>query len=129
MIDSGKGTPFLCAYMSINKLQGMKRKVRACQNLGTVVKAQRLLWKCEQDRARFKRLYVSEAMEHEKAVRRLEKEKAFSCYLYDCREALLTRLYDVNSKCPQVDKVLEHYRKFDLMASKRLEEKVKAIIG
>ena len=47
-----------------------------------------------------------------------------------CREALLTRLYDVDSKCPQVDKVLEHYslehyRKFDLMASKRLEEKIK----
>ena len=50
-------------------------------------------------------------------------------YLYDCREALLTRLYDVDSKCSQVDKTLEHYRKFDLMASKRLEEKIKAIIG
>ncbi|MCI7070124.1 hypothetical protein [Bacteroides pyogenes] len=196
-----------------------KKKVRVCQNLGTVAKAQRLLWKCEQDRSRFKRLYVSEAMEHGKAVRRfeteiehtayycdcvkflhlalieakslnkegiegkikeyrefknvayenfikkketlnkvessvfgkyivvdanneetlkrdlkeartmLEKEKAFSCYLYDCREALLTRLYDVGSKSPQVDKALEHYRKFDLMASKRLEEKVKSIIG
>lgn len=196
-----------------------KKKVRVCQNLGTVAKAQRLLWKCEQDRARFKRLYVSEAMEHEKAVRRLEmeiqhtayycdcveflflallearnlnkegiegklkayrefknrafanymakkeklnkveasafgkyivadagneetlkrdleeartmfkKERAFSCYLYDCREALLTRLYDVNSKCPQVDKALEYYRKFDLMAGKRFEEKIKAIIG
>lgn len=56
-----------------------------------------------------------------------KKEKAFSCYLYDCRETLLTRLYDVGSKCPQVDRVLEHYRKFDLMASKRLEEKSKAI--
>lgn len=187
--------------------------------MGTVAKAQRLLWKCEQDRARFKRLYVDEAMEHRKAARRLEmeiqhagyfydcveflhlallearslnkeeiegklkayrefrnvayknylskkeelnkveasafgkyivanadneetikrdlkeartmfkKEKAFSCYLYDCREALLTRLYDVDSKCSQVDKTLEHYRKFDLMASKRLEEKIKAIIG
>ena len=196
-----------------------RKKVRVCQNLGTVAKAQRLLWKCEQDRARFKRLYVSEMMEHEKAIRRLEmeiqhtayycdcveflhlalieakslnkeeiegklkeyrefrnvayknylskkeklnkveasafgkyivanagneetlkrdlkeartmfkKEKAFSCYLYDCREALLTRLYDVDSKCSQVDKTLEHYRKFDLMASKRLEEKIKAIIG
>ena len=187
--------------------------------MGTVAKAQRLLWKCEQDRARFKRLYVNEMMEHEKAIRRLgmeiqhtayycdcveflhlalieakslnkeeiegklkeyrefknvsyknylskkeelnkveasafgkyvvanadneetlkrdlkeartmfKKEKAFSCYLYDCREALLTRLYDVDSKCSQVDKTLEHYRKFDLMASKRLEEKIKAIIG
>ena len=196
-----------------------RKKVRVCQNLGTVAKAQRLLWKCEQDRARLRRLYVDESMEHEKAVRRLEmeiehtayyydcmeflhlalieakslnkeeiegklkeyrefknvsyknylskkeelnkveasafgkyvvanadneetlkrdlkeartmfkKEKAFSCYLYDCREALLTRLYDVDSKCSQVDKTLEHYRKFDLMASKRLEEKIKAIIG
>lgn len=194
-----------------------QKKVRVCQNLGTVAKAQRLLWKCEQDRARFKRLYVDEATEHRKAARRLEmeiehtacycdcveflhlalieakslnkeeiegklkeyrefrnvayknylskkeklnkvealafgkyivanadneetlkrdlkeartmfkKEKAFSCYLYDCREALLTRLYDVDSKCPQVNKVLEHYRKFDLAASKRLEEKIKSI--
>ena len=185
--------------------------------MGTVAKAQRLLWKCEQDRARLRRLYVDEATEHMKAARRLEmeiehtanyydcveflylallearslnkeeiegkireymkfkkvtyenylskkeklnkveasafgkyivscadneetlkrdlkeartmleKEKAFSCYLYDCREALLTRLYDVNSKCPQVDRALEHYRKFDLMAGKRLEEKIKAI--
>ncbi len=196
-----------------------KKKVRVCQNLGTVAKAQRLLWKCEQDRARLRRLYVDEAMEHRKAARRLEmeiehtayyydcveflhlallearslnkeeiegkireymkfkkvtyenylskkeklnkveasafgkyiaayaddekslrrdlkeartmfkKEKAFSCYLYDCREALLTRLYDVDSKCPQVDKALEYYRKFDLAASKRLEEKIKSIIG
>ena len=73
-----------------------RKKVRVCQNLGTVAKAQRLLWKCEQDRAKFKRLYVYEAMGYEKAVRRLEKE---------------------------------NYRKFDLMASKRLEEKIKAIIG
>ena len=194
-----------------------KRKVRVCQNLGTVAKAQRLLWKCEQDRARLRRLYVDEAMEHRKAARRLEmeiehtayycdcveflhlalleakslnkeeiegkireymkfkkvtyenylskkeklnkveasafgkyivscadneetlkrdlkeartiakQERAFSCYLYDCREAILTRLYSVESRCPQVDRVLEHYREFDLMASKRLEEKVKAI--
>ena len=194
-----------------------KKKVRMCQNLGTVAKAQRLLWKCEQDRARFKQLYVDEAIEHRKAERQLkmeiehtayycdcveflhlalieaksltkegiegklkeykefgnvlyknylskkeklnkveayafgkyivayanneetlkrdlkeartmfEQEKAFSCYLYDCREALLTRLYDVDSKCPQVNKVLEHYRKFDLAASKRLEEKIKSI--
>lgn len=106
-----------------------KRKVRVCQNLGTVAKAQRLLWKCKQDRARFKLLYVDEVTEHRKAVRLLEKEKAFSCYLYDCREALLTRLYDVGSKCPQVDKALEYYRKFDLMASRRLEEKIKSIIS
>lgn len=185
--------------------------------MGTVAKTQRLLWKCEQDRARFKRLYVDEAMEHEKAIRRLEmeiqhtayyydcveflhlallearnlnkeeiegklkeymefkkvayenylskkeklnkveasafgkyivscanneetlrrdleeartiakQERAFSCYLYDCREAILTRLYSIESRCPQVDRVLEHYREFDLMRSKRLEEKVKAI--
>lgn len=97
-----------------------KRNVRVCQNLGTVAKAQRLLWKCEQDRARLKRLY-------EEARTMFKQEKAFSCYLYDCREALLTSLYDTNSKCPQVERVLEKYMKFDLAASKRLEEKVKAI--
>ena len=185
--------------------------------MGTVAKAQRLLWKCEQDRARLRRLYVDEAMENRKAARRLEmeiehtayycdcveflhlallqarslnkeeiegkireymkfnkvayenylskkeklnkveasafgkyivscanneetlsrdleeartiakQEKAFSCYLYDCREALLTSLYDTNSKCPQVERVLEKYMKFDLAASKRMEEKIKAI--
>ena len=82
---------------------------------------------------KYKVLYADEkeALQKDLAQTRtlLEKEKAFSCYLYDCREALLTRLYDVDSKCSQVDKTLEHYRKFDLMASKRLEEKIKAIIG
>ena len=202
----------------LNNISSMrKKKVRVYQNLGTVAKAQRLLWKCEQDRAKFKRLYVDEATEHRKAARRLEmeihhvgyycdcveflhlalieaksltkegiegklkeykefgnvlyknylskkeklnkveayafgknivayadneetlkrdlkevrtmleKEKALSCYLYDCKEALITSLYDESNKCPQVDRVLEHYRKFDLMASKRLEEKSKAI--
>ena len=61
-----------------------KKKVRVCQNLGTVAKAQRLLWKCEQDRARFKRLYVDEAMEHRKAARRLEMEIQHTAYYCDC---------------------------------------------
>lgn len=185
--------------------------------MGTVAKAQRLLWKCEQDRAKFKRLYVDEAMEHRKAARRLEmeiehtayycdcveflhlalieaksltkegiegklkeykefgnvlyknylskkeklnkveayafgknivayadneetlkrdlkevrtmleKEKALSWYLYDCKEALITSLYDESNKCPQVDNVKEKFMKFDLAASKRLEEKIKSI--
>lgn len=194
--------------MSINISKVMKKKkVKVCQNLGTVAKAQRLLWKCEQDRARLRRLYVDEATEHKKAERRLEmevqrvgyyydcveflhlalieakslnkeeiegklkeyrefknvtyknylskkeklnkveasafgkyivahadneetlkrdlkeartmleKEKAFSCYLYDCKEALITSLYDENNKCPQVDNIKEKFRKFDLMAS------------
>lgn len=197
----------------------MKRKVRVCQNLGTVAKAQHLLRKCEQDRAEFKRLYVGEAMEHEKAARRLkmemahtayycdceeflhfalidakslnkeeiegklkaymefrnalykkylskkeelnkveasafgkyivdyagdeetlkrdlkeartmlEREKVFSCYLYDCKEALVANLYDEHNKCAQVDNIKEEFGKFDLMASKRLEENIKAIIG
>ena len=70
---------------------------------------------------------MDEATEHMKVARRLEKEKAFSCYLYDCREAILTKLYSVESRCPQVDRALEHYKEFDLMASKRLEEKIKTI--
>ena len=36
-----------------------------------------------------------------------EKEKAFSCYLYDCKEALIISLYDKDSKCPQVDNIRE----------------------
>ncbi len=185
--------------------------------MGTVAKAQRLLWKCEQDRARFKQLYVEEATEHRKAARRLEmeiqhvgyycdcveflhlallearslnkeriegklkeykefgnvlyknylskkeklnkveayafgknivayadneamlkrdlkeartmleKEKALSCYLYDCKEALITSLYDESNNCPQVDNIKEKFMRFDLAASKRLEEKIKSI--
>ena len=181
-----------------------KKKVRVCQNLGTVAKAQRLLDEAMEHRKAARRLemeiehtayyydcveflhlallearslnkeeiegkireymkfkkvtyenylskkeklnkveasafgkYIAAYADDEKSLRRdlkeartmFKKEKAFSCYLYDCREALLTRLYDVDSKCPQVDKALEYYRKFDLAASKRLEEKIKSIIG
>lgn len=192
-----------------------QKKARVCQNLGTVAKAQRLLWKCEQDRARLRRLYVDEAMEHRKAARRLEmeiqhtayycdcveflhlallesrslskegiegklkeyrefreacfanymaqkerlnkmeefafgkyittyadnekslrrdlkearimfeKEKAFSCYLYDCREALIISLYDEDNKCPQVDKIREKFRIFNQWAGKRFKDKMK----
>lgn len=194
-----------------------KKNVRVCQDLGTVAKTRRLLWKCEQDRAKFKRLYVDEATEHRKAARRLEmeidhvgyycdcveflhlalieakslnkeeiegklkayrefrnvayknylskkeklnkveayafgknivayadneamlkrdlkeartmleKEKALSCYLYDCKEALITSLYDESNNCPQVDNIKEKFMRFDLTASKRLEEKIKSI--
>lgn len=185
--------------------------------MGTVAKARRLLWKCEQDRARLRRLYVEEATEHRKAARRLEmeiqhvgyycdcveflhlallearslnkeriegklkeykefgnvlyknylskkeklnkveayafgknivayadneamlkrdlkeprtmleKEKALSCYQYDCKEALITSLYDESNNCPQVDNIKEKFMRFDLAASKRLEEKIKSI--
>ena len=79
--------------------------------------------------------YIIACADNEKSLERalkearamLEQEKAFSCYLYDCREALLTSLYDTNSKCQQVERVLEKYMKFDLAASKRMEEKIKAI--
>ena len=79
--------------------------------------------------------YIVAYADDEKSLRRdlkeartmLEKEKAFSCYLYDCREAILTKLYSVENRCPQVDRALEHYKEFDLMASKRLEEKIKTI--
>lgn len=183
--------------------------------MGTVAKAQRLLWKCEQDRARLRRLYVDEATEHRKAARRLEmeiqhtayycdcveflhlallearslnregiegklkayrefknrafanyvakkeklnkveasafgkyivayaddekslrrdlkearimleKEKAFSCYLYDCKEALMISLYDVSNKCPQVDNIRERFRIFNQGAGKRFEDKMR----
>ena len=88
--------------------------------MGTVAKAQRLLWKCEQDRARLRR-------DLEEARAMLEKEKAFSCYLYDCKEALIISLYDVTNKCPQIDSIKEKFRLFDLAAGKRMEEKIKAI--
>lgn len=102
--------------MSINKIQGMKqkRKVRVCQNLGTVAKAQRLLWKCEQDRARFKRLYVDEAMEHRKVARRLEMEIQHTAYYCDCVEFLHLALLEARSlNKEEIEGKLKSYREFN----------------
>lgn len=79
--------------------------------------------------------YIVAYAADEKSLRRdlkeartmLEKEKAFSCYLYDCKDALISSLYDADNKCPQIDSIKEKFRLFDLEAGKRLEEKVKAI--
>lgn len=85
-----------------------------------VAKAQRLLWKCERERAQLRRDLAE-------AKKELEREKAFSCYLWDCREFLIISLYDAGNKCPQVDNIKEKYGKFALSAGKRLEEKLKMI--
>ena len=55
----------------------------------------------------------------------LEKEQAITCYLHDCREALITSLNDVNNACTQVNGIREKFAQFDLMASKRLTEKIR----
>lgn len=57
----------------------------------------------------------------------LEKEKAFSCYLYDCKDFLITNLYDVNNRCLRISNIIEKYRQFDKSACKRFEERVRAI--
>ena len=101
--------------MSINKIQGMKqkRKVRVCQNLGTVAKSQRLLLKCEQDRARFKRLYLYEAMEHRKAARQLEIETRHAGCYSDCVEFLYLALLEaVNLNKEGIEGKLREYRAF-----------------
>lgn len=57
----------------------------------------------------------------------LEKEKAFSCYLYDCKNLLITSLYDVNNECPQINNIIEKFMQFDKLANKRFEEKIKTL--
>lgn len=112
-----------------------RKKVRVCQNLGTVAKAQRLLWKCEQDRARFKRLYVGEKIEHEKAVRRLKMEIEHTGYYSDCVEFLHFALIETKSlNKEEIEGKLKAYREFqkrafaDYMAKKEKLNKVEASI-
>lgn len=112
-----------------------RKKVRVCQNLGTVAKAQRLLWKCEQDRARFKRLYVGEKIEHEKAVRRLKMEIENTGYYSDCVEFLHFALIETKSlNKEEIEGKLKAYREFqkrafaDYMAKKEKLNKVEASI-
>ena len=77
--------------------------------------------------------YITTYADNEKSLRRdlkearimFEKEKAFSCYLYDCREALIISLYDEDNKCPQVDKIREKFRIFNQWAGKRFKDKMK----
>ena len=57
----------------------------------------------------------------------LEKEKAFSCYLYDCKDFLITNLYDVNNRCPRISNIIEKFMQFDKSANKRFEEKIKTL--
>ena len=90
-----------------------KKKVRVCQNLGTVAKAQRLLWKCEQDRARFKRLYVDEAMEHRKTARQLEMEIQHVGYYCDCVEFLYLALLEAkNLNSEGIENKIKEYKEF-----------------
>lgn len=93
-----------------------KKKVRVYQNFGKVAKAQRLLWKCEQDRARFKRLYVDEAMEHRKVARQLEMEIEYAGYYCDCVEFLHLALIEAKSlNKEEIEGKLKAYREFKNM--------------
>lgn len=80
---------------------------------------------------KYKVLYADEkeALQKDLAQTRtlLEKEKAFSCYLYDCKDLLITSLYDVNNECPQINNIIEKFMQFDKLANKRFEEKIKTL--
>lgn len=80
---------------------------------------------------KYKVLYADEkeALQKDLAQTRtlLEKEKAFSCYLYDCKDILITSLYDVNNECTQINNIIEKFKRFDGSASKRFEEKIKTL--
>ena len=81
---------------------------------------------------KYKVLYADEKEAQQKDLAQartlLEKEKAFSCYLYDCKDFLITNLYDVNNRCPRISNIIEKYKQFDKSACKRFEERVRAII-
>lgn len=80
---------------------------------------------------KYKVLYADEkeALQKDLAQTRtlLEKEKTFSCYLYDCKDILITSLYDVNNECPQINNIIEKFMQFDKLANKRFEEKIKTL--
>lgn len=80
---------------------------------------------------KYKVLYADEkeALQKDLAQTRtlLEKEKAFSCYLYDCKDILITSLYDVNNERTQINNIIEKFKRFDESASKRFEEKIKTL--
>lgn len=80
---------------------------------------------------KYKVLYADEkeALQKDLAQARtlLEKEKAFSCYLYDCKDFLITNLYDVSNECPQINNIIEKFMQFDKSANKRFEEKIKTL--
>lgn len=82
---------------------------------------------------KYKVLYADEkeALQKDLAQARtlLEKEKAFSCYLYDCKDLLITSLYDANNECPQVNNIKAKFKRFDESASKRFEEKIKTLLN
>ena len=90
-----------------------KKKVRVCQNLGTVAKAQRLLWKCEQDRARLRRLYVDEALERYKLKQALKVETEHTAVYCDCVEFLHMALLEARSlNKEEIEGKLKEYSEF-----------------
>ena len=95
-----------------------KRKVRVYQNLGTVAKAQRLLWKCEQEKSYFKRLYVEALMERCKVERELKIEMQRNGFYCDCAEFLQIELHRVKLNQERAEEVLKKYAEFRQRAYK-----------
>lgn len=94
-----------------------KRKVVVCHNLGRATKTQRLLWKSYQDRARLKKLYVGEAMEHCKIERRLKIEIERTAFYCDCVEYLHSALIEAQSLNKEgIDGKIKGYVEFKSMA-------------
>lgn len=111
----------------LNIIKMKKNRVRTCQNLGTAVKAQCLLKKREQEYSRLKRLYMDEVIERKKTERRLEIEKAISCYLHDSKEAVIIELGRAENDSTITRHIKEKLRAFEAYALKRMEAKIKAI--
>ena len=90
-----------------------KNKVRVCQNLGTISKAQRLLWKCEQERGRLKRLYVDTQIELIRTERNLKTEMYRTGFYHDCIEfiyMILIEAKELNKE--EISGRLKDYIKF-----------------
>lgn len=86
----------------------MKKKNILC--LRSISKAQRRLIKSEQEVGRLRRLYINEAIEHEKAVRNFQIEVRRASYFADCVEFLhLALIKAKNQSKEEIDKELAKY--------------------
>ena len=95
----------------------MRKKKKNNSYLGSISKAQRWLIKSEQELGKLRRLYVGEAIEHEKAVRSFQIEVRRVSYFADCVEFLHNALIKAKSLPKEdIEKELAKYADFKQIA-------------
>ena len=91
----------------------MRKKKKNNSYLGSISKAQRRLINSEQELGKLRRLYVGEAIEHEKAVRSFQIEVRRASYFADCVEFLhLALIKAKNQSKEEIDNELAKYVDF-----------------